>query len=303
MAIPKLKFDVGPSSNKNEPAHAQHHFLSKDQRRYLYLNYKEAYGLRFDPTKGDKRQHLSNELNSSPSNEEMVHVTTDVATNEYDGHPMVSNSLANITVEIETTTIVNPSSTEPSVIIDDKLSLTEHIRPKKRHMLAFSALRYQIDTSVPQNTTDITTTTTVTSTTIRAASNTTEAPSSSSSPTTTKFAQKPLKSSTLRDTLNSIRTKIKQWLTFGGDKKPPLLSGQRFLSVFNVIKFENSPCTPTQEDMADMSGICYHDYECEQLGGTSVDECADGLGVCCICKNFFLDFLNYFEMLIRQVRK
>lgn len=295
IAIPKVKFDMG-SSNGNAPAHASHDFLSKEQRRYLYLNYKEAYGLRFDPTKSDKRQHLSNDLNGE-STEENVIVTADVTTNEYDGDeegdgiPIVSNSLANIT--IKTTTIASPSSTEPSTIIDDKVSLTEQIeeKPKKRHMLAFSALRYQIDTAVPPNTTE-TTTTTISSS---SASSTTEEPSSSTS-TTTALPHQPLKPSTLRDTLNMIRMKLKQWLTFGGDKKPPLISGQRFLSVFNVIQFENSPCTPTQEDMADMSGICYHDYECEQMGGTSVDECADGLGVCCVCKNISLNFISEFFM-------
>lgn len=282
LAVPKVKFDMG-SSDGSGAAHAQHDFLTKEQRRYLYLNYKEAYGLRFDPTKSDKRQHLSHELNGL-SSEENVDVTTDVPTNEYEydgnGIPMVSNSLANVTTE--TTTIANPSSTEPAVVIDDKVSLTERIQPKKRHMLAFSTLRYQIDTSIPQNITVTTTTPTMPITTTTA-SNTTEAsPSSSSS--TTKIPQQPQKSSPLRDTLNLIRNKLKQWLTFGGDKKPPLISGQRFLSVFNVIQFENNPCTPTQEDLADMSGICYNDYQCEQLGGTSVDECADGLGVCCVCK-------------------
>lgn len=278
IAIPKVKFDMG-SSNKNT-AHAQQHFLSKEQRRYLYLNYKEAYGLRFDPKKGDKRQHLSNDLNANPSwksvsGKEIVNVTTDGPTNEYDSISMVSNSLANIT--IETTTIQSPSSNEPSTIIDDKVSLTDHGQPNKRQMLAFSTLRYQIDTSIPQNSTDTTTKTKTTTT----ASTTTDA---SSTTTTATASQQPQKSSTLRDTLNLIRTKLKQWLTFGGDEKPPLISGQRFLSVFNVIKFENSPCTSTQEGLADMSGICYHDYQCEQMGGTPVDECADGLGVCCVFK-------------------
>lgn len=280
QAIPKVKFDM--SSLDENTAHAQQHFLSKEQRRYLYLNYREAYGLRFDPKKIDKRQHSSNELNANPSwnsvsTEEIVNVTTDGIANEYDSIPEVSNSLGNITVE--TTTIASLSSSEPSTIIDDKVSLPEYVQPNKRHMLAFSSLRYQIDTPIPQNTTD--TTTTMTTAT---ASTTTDA-STTTTTTTTTPSQNPKKSSTLRDTLNLIRMKLKQWLTFGGDKKPPLIGGQRFLSLFNVIKFENSPCTSTQEGLTDMSGICYHDYQCEQMGGTSIDECADGLGVCCVFKS------------------
>lgn len=278
-AIPKVKFNIG-SSHRNA-AHTK--FLSNEQRRYLYLNYKEAYGLRFDPKKSDKRQYTSHKFHAKPSwNEVSAEEVVDATTNKYNGATMISNSLINIT--IETTTIPNPSSGKPSMLIDDKVSLTESTIPNKRQVLAYSALSYQIDAAVPQNTTDPITTTTTTT----AASTTSEASPASTS--TTTASQQPQKSSALRDTLNLIRTKFKQWLTFGGDKKPPLISSQRFLSVFNVIQFENSPCTPTQEGLTDMSGICYHDYQCAEMGGTSLDECADGLGVCCVCMNIFCFF-------------
>lgn len=285
MAIPKVKFDID-TTNKNT-AYAK--YLANEQRRYLYLNYKEAYGLRFNPKTSDKRQNTSNELHAKPSWDEVsAEEDVDTTTTKYAGITMVSNSLMNIT--IETTTIASPSTTQPSTFIDDKVSLTDRTLPNKRHTLASASLRYQIDATIPQNTTD--------QMPITATATTTEASSSSTVPSTTTIASpQPQKSSSLRDTLDLLRTKFKQWLTFGGDKKPPLISGQRFLSVFNLIQFDNSPCTPTQEGLSDMSGICYQDYQCEQMGGTSVDECADGLGVCCICKQMFCFFciLQIFE--------
>lgn len=286
-AIPKVKFGVGVSNRSD--SHTKPHFLLKDPRHYLYLNYKEAYGLRFDPKKSDKSQHTSNQLNDKLSwnripAEEIGNVTTDLTTDEHDSMPMVSNSLKNISTD--TTTIVSPSSGNSFTIIDDKVALTQRTQSNKRQVLASSTLRYRIDASAAENLT--TSTTTTMTTTAESPTTIPSSPSSASLPTTTTTtSQESQKPSTLRDTLNLIRLKLKQWLSFGGDKKPPLISGQRFLSVFNVINFENSPCTSTQEDLTDMSGICYHDYQCEQMGGTPIDECADGLGVCCVCKKIY----------------
>lgn len=55
-------------------------------------------------------------------------------------------------------------------------------------------------------------------------------------------------------------------------------------SLFNVIKFENSPCVARREQLATFYGICYHEMECSQLGGVPMDLCAGGFGVCCVCK-------------------
>ena len=35
-----------------------------------------------------------------------------------------------------------------------------------------------------------------------------------------------------------------------------------------------------------LNGICYTKEECNKLGGTAASSCAEGYGVCCICKNF-----------------
>lgn len=49
------------------------------------------------------------------------------------------------------------------------------------------------------------------------------------------------------------------------------------LPLFNIVRFKNEPCTisTTRE------GTCYTKAECENLGGTEGDSCAEGFGVCC----------------------
>lgn len=59
---------------------------------------------------------------------------------------------------------------------------------------------------------------------------------------------------------------------------------QRFLNVFNIIKFENVPCASSNAPLTQMNGTCYHKFECDELGGIAIDSCAGGFGVCCICK-------------------
>merc|ERR1711953_419741 len=50
----------------------------------------------------------------------------------------------------------------------------------------------------------------------------------------------------------------------------------RFLSVFNVVKFPNDAC-----DAGNKNGTCYTKDECDNLGGTNDGSCASGYGVCC----------------------
>lgn len=254
VVVSEVKFDV--RSLKRNKAYARRFHLK--ERSYLYLNYKEAYGLRFDPKKIQKKA-LSNDTNDSDSSwnsvpTESVDITTTTSTTT----TMSADDTQTITTSpetspMDTTTIAIPTSSDmpvvtPNATVDDKPSSTASTRPK---ILPFTTLRNRINASKQPNATVI---------------------------------QQPEKQSVLKETLKLIRKRIKQWLSLGTDPKASILNGQRFLNVFNVIKFENSPCTSTQEGLTEMSGICYHDYQCTQLGGASIDECADGLGVCCVCK-------------------
>lgn len=255
VAVSEVKFDVR-SLNRNK-AYARSFHLK--ERSYLYLNYKEAYGLRFDPKKIQEKT-LSNDTDDSDSSwntvpTESVDITTTPTTKtttmSVDDTQTIPTSPE--TNKIDTTTIAIPTSSDRPVVttnatVDDIPSSTASSRPK---ILSFTTLRNRINALKQPNATVI---------------------------------QQPQKHSALKETLKLIRKRIKQWLSLGTDPQASVLNGQRFLNVFNVIKFENSPCTSTQEGLTEMSGICYHDYQCTQMGGSSIDECADGLGVCCVCK-------------------
>ncbi|KAL9890252.1 uncharacterized protein ACN427_009326 [Glossina fuscipes fuscipes] len=55
-----------------------------------------------------------------------------------------------------------------------------------------------------------------------------------------------------------------------------------FLSLFEVIKFDNSKCNVSMGEIRSMEGVCYHEFECKTFGGIATERCADGAGVCCI---------------------
>ncbi|XP_059610087.1 uncharacterized protein LOC132257265 [Phlebotomus argentipes] len=58
--------------------------------------------------------------------------------------------------------------------------------------------------------------------------------------------------------------------------------GRRFLNLFNIVRFPNEPCASSNKFLRQLSGNCYHQLECEQLGGVGIEDCASGFGVCCI---------------------
>lgn len=220
-------------------------FISRSSRNYVYLNYKEAYGIRYDPSEnGDENRFARPQMdapNESNAGDEIA--TSSVAPQSPERN--VSTTTTE-TAAIETTTDCIPEvmSTEPNNVQTSESTAVTNKRPA----IAFTALNHKIPNKLKNNATQMV---------------------------------QPI--SSIRDTLNLIRKSIKHWFTSGVDLNAPLVNGQRFLNVFNIIKFENSECTSTQELLEEMTGICYHDYQCTEMGGTSIGECADGLGVCCIC--------------------
>ena len=55
----------------------------------------------------------------------------------------------------------------------------------------------------------------------------------------------------------------------------------KVLGLFNLIQFSNSRCNSTDSDK---QGVCYTATECRGRGGTAKGNCAQGFGVCCLCK-------------------
>ena len=56
-----------------------------------------------------------------------------------------------------------------------------------------------------------------------------------------------------------------------------------------IFIFQNDVCYgdgSLRGNAGRLSGNCYTKQECDELGGTAAGECADGYGVCCVCKDF-----------------
>lgn len=85
------------------------------------------------------------------------------------------------------------------------------------------------------------------------------------------------------NSLNFLTPQIKSFLNFNKSESLPNGS-KRFLNLFNIIKFQNGPCFSTNILYGQMNGTCFHKMECDQLGGLSLNSCANGFGVCCVCK-------------------
>nr|XP_014089499.2 uncharacterized protein LOC106617050 [Bactrocera oleae] len=76
-----------------------------------------------------------------------------------------------------------------------------------------------------------------------------------------------------------------------------------FLSLFEVIKFENTKCSVAMDEIdirvRALEGTCYHEFECKSLGGIPTEPCAEGVGVCCVfltgCGDTTKQSVVYFE--------
>lgn len=77
------------------------------------------------------------------------------------------------------------------------------------------------------------------------------------------------------------------WRAF---KNKTMKLANKFLSLFTIIEFPNSRCQATSASSV-YDGICYHRSECENLNGTAIGQCANGYGVCCVCKCCY--FISY----------
>lgn len=50
-----------------------------------------------------------------------------------------------------------------------------------------------------------------------------------------------------------------------------------------IVRFENSLCVSEG-----LWGTCYRRSQCTSIGGIGSGSCANGIGVCCICKYIFI---------------
>lgn len=66
-------------------------------------------------------------------------------------------------------------------------------------------------------------------------------------------------------------------------KNSTKLLANKFLSLFTIIQFPNTPCVG-MSNLNYYDGTCYYSTECEAMNGTAMGSCANGYGVCCVCK-------------------
>lgn len=89
------------------------------------------------------------------------------------------------------------------------------------------------------------------------------------------------------DMFGQIGNRIKK-LFFGATptfvKRPE--SSRGFLNLFDVIKFKNEPCSGSLNRIRWINGTCFYKSECIERGGVIAGSCADGYGVCCVCKYY-----------------
>lgn len=262
-----LNHNLVPSSSARSYGGFNRKFLYPTKRNYVYLNYKEAYGIRYDPSENEDANRFSLPQMEAPDES---NAEGELGTMKPVEEPPAMSPSEVIPVAPEATDapavpdLNEPMPTEVTVSETTTECITEKVPTDAANMeanesslsqttirkptIAFTALNHRNSNKSKNNTTQIV---------------------------------RPI--SSIRETLNLIRKRVKQWFSSGVDLNAPLVNGQRFLNIFNIIKFENSECTSTQEMLEEMSGTCYHDYQCTEMGGTSIGECADGLGVCCIC--------------------
>lgn len=91
--------------------------------------------------------------------------------------------------------------------------------------------------------------------------------------------------------LDFLAERLKKLLYYSTDRSRPeskvsphLSTLGKFLNLFSLIKFENIPCVTAHKPLRQLSGTCYNEVECFNLGGIAVDRCAGGFGVCCVCE-------------------
>lgn len=108
--------------------------------------------------------------------------------------------------------------------------------------------------------------------------------------------------------LDFLAARLKKLLYYSGDASRPeskvsphLTSLGKLLNLFSLIRFENVPCLTAQKPLRQLSGTCYNEMECANLGGLAVDRCASGFGVCCVCEFRLLIFSCFKDDAIRKI--
>lgn len=235
---------------------------SRDGKRFeSYLNYKDAYGIRYIPK---KETNLNN--NSQNDDEPSALVFNDIHLNEVISANEEHNDDSNIDETNEQYTVEKIESEIQNVkpfndtTINHELPLVHVSKEPNVQMLSTNLAANNSLQNIEETVRD----------------------------ETRNHIMKP--SNKFANALNFLAARLKKLLYYSTDKNrieskisPQLSSMGRFLNLFTIIKFDNIPCTTARKPLRQLSGTCYHEIECLHLGGIAVDRCAKGFGVCCVC--------------------
>lgn len=217
-----------------------------------YINYRKAYGIRYDPNKvrrsfnfhtvnnsevettSEHVEGASNEVDVVLNNSQVEQIDSTVPT---DGEPVTSTELSEDSNTTEAETVQSSGALEQYTKFFPTVDTPNE-----------SIVTTTIATPMQFNNTNIMT------------------------------------PSHVQSTIQLIKSRVKHLFTYGLEANEAAKNGQRFLNIFNVIKFQNVPCSSQKAPLTSMNGTCYNQDECDQLGGVVVDVCAGGFGVCCVCE-------------------
>lgn len=255
-----------------KPQNPTNFYLNRTSK--YYINYRQAYGIRYDPNKIRRSFNYVKKpdtVEEEPLDDGDDLINEDVVGNDVETYTVQSEKQVFVTDDESpqtTTELIVTTTTETS-------GETTEISAENNSENEPAPLN-DISQSVPAE--DV----------LNGTLDGTDSPLISNSTTNI------MKPSRVQAALQFINTRVKDFIKYG--LRPggtPVVNrvnataaqgnGQRFLNLFNVIKFDNVPCASQLAPLTPLNGTCYHKFECDQLGGVAVDECAGGFGVCCVC--------------------
>lgn len=84
--------------------------------------------------------------------------------------------------------------------------------------------------------------------------------------------------------LKKTMRKLKRLTLDNSTKVVPDVASARWLDVLDIVEFESKPFCTSPRPLTGLTGQCYSEKKCANLGGIALDFCSYGYGVCCICK-------------------
>lgn len=244
-----------------------------------YIDYRRVYGIRYDPHKNRRSFAIVEQTSSAESSGGgVVDVlsTTPPVDSDVSLLSHLNDSVGNAADDDVDTlnAIQSPTTDEEDAVVGDT---TAPIMPT---MLAVAMAENEIEIESPAPAAAAVVPLATNPTTIAVPTTTTPSTTQKPAPASDTHIMSP---SRVHSALQLIKQRVTNLLA-NGLYTDPNNGGQRFLSLFNVIKFANVACSSGRPPLTSLNGTCYNQQECDELGGVAVGECANGFGVCCVCE-------------------